>query len=157
VAIDASPDALVDGAWRARCRRLTNAAFLVESIERLPRELAGIADEVTVHFPWGSLLRGLLAADPAVLAPLATLLKEDGELRLLLSATERDGLAESSPRAFESGASAYAQHGLGLVEARWASTGDLRGARSSWAKRLQVGNLRSAAYARYRRREPLLG
>ena len=66
IAIDASPDALADGAWRAKRRGLRNVAFLVEGVERLPPDLAAIADEVTVHFPWGSLLRGVLEAEASV-------------------------------------------------------------------------------------------
>jgi len=73
-------------------------AFLIESVERLP-PLDGIAGEVTVHFPWGSLLAGLIAADPATLARLATLLEPGGELRMLISATARDRYARDRPRA----------------------------------------------------------
>jgi len=39
-------------------------------------------------------LRGLLAAEPAVLVPIAHLLRPQAELRVLLSATARDGHAE---------------------------------------------------------------
>jgi 16S rRNA (adenine(1408)-N(1))-methyltransferase len=149
--LDASPDALADGAWRAKRARLPNAAFLVDGVERLPRELAGVADEVTVHFPWGSLLRGLLATDEAVLAPLAHLLKAGGELRLLLSATDRDGFTEVTPSLLESRRSAFCEHGLELLRARHASRIDIEAAHSAWAKRLAVGRARSAVIARYRR------
>ena len=144
----------MDGAWRAKRRRLANVAFLVESVERLPSQLAGIATEVTVHVPWGSLLRGLLAPDPGVLAPLAMLLGDGGELRVLLSATERDGLPVSSPWLLEGQAGAFATHGLRLVDTRWATPADVSGARSSWSKRLQVGRARPAVLARYRRCQP---
>lgn len=151
VGLDASPDALAGGAWRAKRARLSNAAFLVDGIERLPRELVCVADEVTVHFPWGSLLRGLLAADQGVLAPLARLLKPGAELRVVLSATERDGLSEVTPSLLESRAGAFAEHGLGLRRARYASPADIVETHSAWAKRLAVGRARSAVVARYRR------
>lgn len=151
IGLDASPDALAGGAWRAKRARLPNAAFLVDGIERLPRELAGVADEVTVHFPWGSLLRGLLVADEAVLAPLAHLLKAGGELRLLLSATDRDGFTEVTPSLLESQRGAFRAHGLQLLHARHASRIDIDAAHSAWAKRLAVGRARSAVIARYRR------
>jgi 16S rRNA (adenine(1408)-N(1))-methyltransferase len=154
IGLDASPDALVRGAWRAHRKRLANAAFLVESVERLPSELAGTAHEVAVHFPWGSLLRGLLTPDRAVLAPLAMLLNDGGEIQVLLSATERDGLPEASPRLLEAQADGFGRCGLQLVETRWASTADVSRVRSSWAKRLQVGRARPAVLARYRRRQP---
>ncbi len=149
--LDANPDALASGAWRARRACLPNAAFLVEGVERLPRELACVADEVTVHFPWGSLLGGLLAADQTVLAPLAHLLKAGGELRVLLSATARDGLNEMTPSLLECHKSAFAEHGLELLRARHASPIDIDESHSAWAKRLAVGRARSAVIARYRR------
>jgi len=149
IALDASPDALSDGAWRAKRMRITNAAFLVEGVERIPNELTGLADEVTVHFPWGSLLRGLIAVDERVLSPLATLLKPDGELRLLLSATPRDGYSGLTPDDLWALAGSYAEYGLELAEARVATRVDIVASRSSWAKRL--GQRRPVVLARYSR------
>jgi 16S rRNA (adenine(1408)-N(1))-methyltransferase len=153
IAIDASADALVEGAWRAKRHRLENAAFLVESVERLPAELCALADEVAVHFPWGSLLRGILAADRAVLSPLAMLLRPQAQLRLLLSATRRDGYADVTPARMADLAGAYEANGLQLLTVRAASAEDLLESHSSWAKRLRVGRERSAVIARYRRRD----
>jgi 16S rRNA (adenine(1408)-N(1))-methyltransferase len=150
VAIDASADALAEGAWRAKRARLTNVAFLVEGVERLPAQLAGIADEVTVHFPWGSLLGGLLTAEAAVLAPIASLLKPGAELRVLVSATPRDGYVEVTPATLLAASNGYRDHGLELVEAREATMADTAASRSSWAKRL--GPARRAVLARYSRR-----
>ena len=155
IALDASPDALSAGAWRAKRARLTNAAFLVESVERIPNELAGLASEVTVRFPWGSLLRGLIAADDRVLTPLAKLLKPAGELRLLLSATPRDGYSGLTPDDLSALAGSYAEHGLELAEARVATRVDLATSRSSWAKRLGRG--RPVVFARYSRRSSRSG
>jgi 16S rRNA (adenine(1408)-N(1))-methyltransferase len=151
VAIDASPDALASGAWRAKRARLTNAAFLVEGVERLPRELAGVADEVTVHFPWGSLLRGLVDASSSVVGSIVGLMKVGAELRVLMSAADRDGYAELAPSLMGSRCATYAEHGLHLVEAAWASNAIVAESRSAWAKRLAVGRTRSAVLARYRR------
>ena len=149
IAIDASPDALATGAWRAKRARLENAAFLVEGVERLPVELADLADEVTIHFPWGSLLRGLIAADPRVLCPVARLLKPDAELRLLVSATVRDGHADFSPDWLRKIAPDYAECGLELDAVKPADRFETAASRSSWAKRLGAG--RPAVFARYSR------
>ncbi len=37
---------------------LSNVLFIQAAVEDLPSELDGVADEVHIHFPWGSLLRG---------------------------------------------------------------------------------------------------
>ena len=151
IAIDASPDALARGAWSAKRADLANAAFLVEGVERLPPELGRLADEVTVHFPWGSLLRGLLDGSSSVVGSLAALMKDGAELRVLLSAGERDGLTELTPSVISSRSETFAGHGLRLVDARWASGAIVAESRSAWAKRLGVGRTRPAVIARYRR------
>jgi 16S rRNA (adenine(1408)-N(1))-methyltransferase len=150
-AIDASPDALASGAWRAKRADLANAAFLVEGVERLPTELESLADEVTIHFPWGSLLRGLVGGSSAILRPIARLLKPSGELRILLSATDCDGVGEVTPAVVLALARAYGEHSLRLIEAEWATAEIVAASRSAWAKRLAVGRTRRAVGARYRR------
>src|SRR2546422_3238466 len=81
IALDASTDRLVDGARLARRHGVPNVLFVVSSIERLPDMLGGIADRGTIHFPWGSLLRGVTRDDEAVLAPLAGQLRYGGPLQ----------------------------------------------------------------------------
>ena len=151
IAIDASPDALSAGAWRAKRAGLENAAFLVEGVQRLPDELACLADEVTVHFPWGSLLRGLVDGSSSVVGPIAVLMKAGAELRVVMSTLDRDGFEELTPSRIASRCGAYAEHGLRLVEADWASSAIVVESRSAWAKRLGVGRARRAVIARYRR------
>ena len=151
IAIDASPDALASGAWRAKRARVANAAFLVEGIERLPRELSCVADEVTVHFPWGSLLRGLLDGSSSVVDPIANLMKPGAELRVLMSVVGRDAFADVTPSIIASRCATYAEHGLHFVDAKWASAAIVAESRSAWAKRLAGGRAREAVVARYRR------
>src|SRR4030088_863827 len=69
---------------------LANAQFVVASAESLPLEISGVATSLTVHFPWGSLLNGLISADPAMLAGLVRMALPGATLTLLLSVTERD-------------------------------------------------------------------
>ncbi len=151
IALDASPDALASGAWRAKRARLANAAFLVEGVECLPPELARLADEVTVHFPWGSLLRGLVDGHGDVIGPIANVMKAGAELRVLMSVVDRDGFGELTPTLVIARRDAYEVHGLRLIEAVWASGATVSDSRSAWAKRLAVGRARQAVVARYRR------
>lgn len=47
-----------------------NVLFIQAAVEDLPVELNGVADEVHIHFPWGSLLRAVAAGDLPVLENL---------------------------------------------------------------------------------------
>ena len=49
---------------------LANVLFIQAAVEALPPELDGGADEVHIHFPWGSLLRAVATGDEAVLRSL---------------------------------------------------------------------------------------
>jgi 16S rRNA (adenine(1408)-N(1))-methyltransferase len=49
---------------------LPNVLFIQAAVESMPPELEGVADEVHVHFPWGSLLRAVATGDEAVLQNL---------------------------------------------------------------------------------------
>jgi 16S rRNA (adenine(1408)-N(1))-methyltransferase len=40
-----------------------NALFGVASVEHLPNELRHIAHNITINYPWGSLLRAIVAPD----------------------------------------------------------------------------------------------
>jgi len=106
---------------------------------------------VTVHFPWGSLLRGLVDGSSSVVGPIASVMKVGAQLRVLMSAVDRDGFGPLTPSVIASGCGLYAEHRLRLVEAEWASSVVVTESRSAWAKRLAVGRQRRAVIARYRR------
>jgi 16S rRNA (adenine(1408)-N(1))-methyltransferase len=57
-----------------------------------------------VQFPWGSLLRGILGHEDAVLAGVAQLLAPGAEGVVLLSVVPRDGVAPLPSRAALDGA-----------------------------------------------------
>jgi 16S rRNA (adenine(1408)-N(1))-methyltransferase len=141
--VDASADAMREASRRAAAAPsrggLPNARFFVEAAEALPGPLAGAADLVTVTMPWGSLLRGVLGQDTAVLRGLAGLLAEDGRLEALVSVTPRDGLAgiaELAPGHREAIAIAAGAVGLHLVTFRPATGEEVAATGSSWARRL---------------------
>jgi 16S rRNA (adenine(1408)-N(1))-methyltransferase len=96
----------------------------------------GIADLVTVHFPWGSLLRGVIGQELSVASRLAGLVKPGGNLRLLVSAAERDrrsGLAVIEP---EEVVAAWLRLGFRAIACRPATPAAVAASRSTWAKRL---------------------
>ena len=106
---------------------------------------------MTVSFPWGSLLRGLIGGSSSVVGPIASLMKPEATLCVLISTVDRDGVGEVTPSVIAAQRGAYAAHGLHLVVARWATDVDVAASHSAWAKRLVVGRGRPAVIARYRR------
>jgi 16S rRNA (adenine(1408)-N(1))-methyltransferase len=157
VGVDANAAAMAVASRRAAAtpRRggLPNALFVVAAVEALPAELDGLADLVTVHFPWGSLLRGLLDADPATMTALTRVMRPGATLSLLLSTTDRDrgaGVAPLQEPAVRALAAAYADWGLEATEARPATAADVAAARSTWGKRLGAGGRRPAWLLRAR-------
>jgi 16S rRNA (adenine(1408)-N(1))-methyltransferase len=123
---------------------LPNALFLAAAAEALDPVLDFCADLVTVTFPWGSLLRGALALHEAaaVTVSIARLVRRDGRVSMFLSVTARDviaGLPCLDNEALADVASRYAELGLCLVEARPATTEEVRASGSTWARRLRAG------------------
>lgn len=134
---------MAESSRRADRRGPRNAVFYAAGAEALaPSPLAGAADLVTVTFPWGSLLRGVVGLDPAALRGVAATLAVRGRLEVLASVVATDGIegldcldarAEPAIRA------AWDAAGLRLIGMRPASRMDVEAAGSSWARRLGAG------------------
>jgi hypothetical protein len=129
-----------------------NACFVVAPAESLPRDLDGAADEVRVHLPWGSLLRGLVAGDPCIVEPLARLCADGAEVVALVSSIDRDRLPIRLPDDVVAAEPAYAAAGLTLLEVRAALGDEIRAIGTTWTKRLAIGRGRPAFIVRLERR-----
>jgi 16S rRNA (adenine(1408)-N(1))-methyltransferase len=149
IGVDASAAAMADASRKAARRdTLPNALFAVAAAERPPAPLRGVAGSLTVNFPWGSLLRGLLGHDEAVLAGIAELLAPGAEGAVLVSVVPRDGVPPIPPA--DELAAAYVRHGLELLESRPATAAEVAASGSSWAKRLRAGAARPVTLLRLR-------
>jgi 16S rRNA (adenine(1408)-N(1))-methyltransferase len=145
--LDASAAAMAEVSRRAAgpARRggRPNARFLVAAAETPPAAIQGIADLVSVRFPWGSLLRGCVGLDAPAAAGVAALVAPGGTLELLLAPSARDGL-DSVPlevSAVVAGvAAAFDPFGLAVSTGRPASAAEVAGSGSTWAKRLRHGD-----------------
>ncbi|WP_157107872.1 methyltransferase domain-containing protein [Nocardia amikacinitolerans] len=147
IGVDANAAGMIEASRKAARGKLTNALFVAAAAERLPVELDGVADAVTVYFPWGSLLRGVVTADPVVAAGLAGLLKPGAALSILVSVTEHDrgsGLPPIGENELRALAEPYAAHGLTIDEVTPATASDIAATGSSWGKRLGAGSQRNA-------------
>jgi 16S rRNA (adenine(1408)-N(1))-methyltransferase len=132
IGIDADAASMAEAGRRATRGGVGNAVLVAADALGLPDELAGLAELVTIHFPWGSLLHAAACADGA----LTRLVGPGGRYRVLLSSSAADataGLTQLDPLALER---ACLDAGLDLVASRPASFDDARAAYSSWGKRL---------------------
>ncbi len=63
-----------------------NMLFVIAQAEHLPRELSGLAAHITINFPWGSLLEGLLHRERNLLTTLQVVAAPRASLDILLNA-----------------------------------------------------------------------
>ncbi len=76
-------------------KSLPNALYLIANAEALPAELCGLASHITVNFPWGSLLTGLLESGSKVIENLRMIAQPGATLAIVLnsSALLKEGLS----------------------------------------------------------------
>ena len=77
-----------------------NALFAIANAQTLPRELYGLATHMTINFPWGSLLNGLLMGNTALLGGLSTIAPPGARIEspIELRCISRSGLGARSHR-----------------------------------------------------------
>ena len=134
---------------------LPNVLFLQASIEDLPSELDGVADEVHVHFPWGSLLRVVANGDGTGLNHLRRICARDALLEVVIgldperdrSEIERLGLSELTVEHIDRElALQYRAAGFEILERGVLGQSEWPKLRTSWAKRLQGNESREVTY-----------
>jgi len=149
VGVDAVAEAMAETSRRAAAKPTRggapNAMFLCAAAETLPGLLAGAADEITVHYPWGSLLRALASPEVAVLAKLAALGKPGASFTALINVQPLRDAAQAGRLGL---AGAALLHDPGRLAAEYARAGlerlrvrDVTGEpvpETSWAKHLAV-------------------
>jgi 16S rRNA (adenine(1408)-N(1))-methyltransferase len=135
VGIDASRENLRETSRSAP----SNALFVIANALRLPPEFRGLADTITINFPWGSLLKGLLTNDPALMVGLVTMARPNASLEVRLNG---GALAEAG-WSLEEGAhrvrEVLAVNGFEVCPPIWMAAYELRSYPTTWAKRLAFG------------------
>jgi 16S rRNA (adenine(1408)-N(1))-methyltransferase len=144
IGIDACRENLHEVSRRAP----SNALFAIANARALPLELRGLAASVTINFPWGSLLNGLLDNDPALLAGLAMMMRPHAELEVRLNG---GALAEAG-WSLEDGAGrvrgVLAANGFDVQMPFMLTAQALKACPTTWAKRLAFGRDPRAMYLR---------
>lgn len=118
---------------------LPNLLYVIANAQSLPHELSRLFSHVTINFPWGSLLQGLLASDSRLLCGLESTLGSGTQLEVRLNggALSEAGwdLANGTERVCQS--LTYA--GWYICSQKKMDTAILRKFPSTWAKRLAFG------------------
>ena len=134
---------------------LPNVLFIQAAVEALPPELDGVADEVHIHFPWGSLLRAMATADEAVLRSLRRLCAPGALVEIIIgldpkrdqSEIEALGLPTLTDEFLEMRlVPRYEASGFEVLECGVLAPEEWPKLRTSWAKRLQGSAERALIY-----------
>ena len=119
--------------------KLPNMLFVIASAQDLPCELSGLISNITVNFPWGSLLESLLAGDTLLLSGLSSIATKNAHIDIFLNG---GAMAEQGVD-LEYGASQIYDN---LWNAGWQSNApipmnidDLQKYPTTWARRLAHG------------------
>jgi 16S rRNA (adenine(1408)-N(1))-methyltransferase len=125
-----------------------NLLLVRAPIEGVPPELNGIAADVSVQLPWGSLLEGIVLAREEVLGGLAALCLPGARLRVTLNG---EIWLDSTPARYEHlpvptpeyvadvVAAGLARAGIRVAEVRYASAEEAKALPTTWARRLVHG------------------
>ena len=132
-----------------------NVLFIQSAVEDLPTELDGVADEVHVHFPWGSLLRAVATGDIDVLRNLRRICARGALLEVVIgldperdqSEIERLGISSLSLEFIDNVlVSNYAAARFRIIERGIIGASEWPRLNTSWAKRLQGNERRAITY-----------
>jgi 16S rRNA (adenine(1408)-N(1))-methyltransferase len=119
--------------------RLANMLFVIANAQELPCEFSGLFSHVTINFPWGSLLEGLLAAEPGLMSGLTSVARPEAQVEIHLNG---GALAEAGT-SLKAGAEAICEnmncHGWKLIKPCPMDDRTLRSFPTTWARRLAHG------------------
>lgn len=125
---------------------LPNAMFVQAAVEDLPEEFAASADEIHIHFPWGSLLKAVTTGDEKVLTSLRRISAPEGLLEIVIgidpirdrSEIERLEIPDLTPVVLHSFlVPKYRSAGFKLIDHGRLDTAKWSKLNTSWARKLQ--------------------
>jgi hypothetical protein len=135
IGIDACRENLHEVSRRAP----TNAMFVITNALMLPAELCGLAAHVTINFPWGSLLEGLITDEPSLLDGLVMIARPNAGIEVRLNGGALAEIGWSLEAGAERVRAVLAANGFKMQPLRSLSAVELRSCPTTWAKRLAFG------------------
>ena len=145
-------DACRDNLYAASRHAPNNALFLIANICTMPAGLVRLASAITINFPWGTLLAGLLDDGSPLLATLARLARPGATLHIRLNGGALAEAGYSLEAGGEQVRRLARRAGFHVAAPLPLVAGDLRAYPTTWAKRLAFGRDPHALYlaGRYR-------
>ncbi|MBN2238928.1 MAG: hypothetical protein JW712_04070 [Dehalococcoidales bacterium] len=136
---------------------IENALFVLGNIEDLPHELDGVANQVFINFPWGSLLKAVLLVENPAWDSLKRLCMKGAYIDVLFSYQPESEGTEFSRLGIPDIDITYltgvmvpklADKGFKCIEIKNVDENELKRYPSSWAKKLSHGRDRAYYYLR---------
>ena len=155
IGIDSAGDNMVKYSVKSQrklCKGgLDNVLYCTAAIESIPEALVDIGDKITVNFPWGSLLEGIVKGDNLILNAIVKMAKKNCFFRVVFSYTELYESGEIERRELPDLSISYIENTLVpyynkkkiiITEIKLFSNEDLRKLNTLWAKKLMVSKKR---------------
>jgi len=141
---------------------LPNVMFVQAAIEDLPEELSQAADEIHIHFPWGSLLKAVATGDGEVLRSLRRIAAPECLLEIVIgidpvrdkAEIQRLDIPELTPIVLHSYLiPKYLGAGFELIDHGRLDSSQWSKLETSWARKLQSNQDRRVIYLSFRARD----
>lgn len=126
----------------------SNALYVIADARSLPREFYGIASWITINFPWGSLLKGLLVGEATLLDGLVAAARPGTVLEVRLNGGALAEVGWSLEVAERQMRQVLHEWGFVVEPVERMDAQALRACPTTWAKRLAFGRDPRACYLR---------
>jgi len=160
IGIDANAKPLEKISMKATRRKpskggLPNVLFVQAAIENLPEELNAAADEIHIHFPWGSLLSAVVAGQKDVLNSLRRICAPECLVEIVIGIDEERDKSEIERLELPQLSSDYLENvlipkyqaaGFEIIDKGILLPADWSKLETSWARKLQGGSNRQVIY-----------
>ena len=119
--------------------KLQNMLFVIASAQDLPGEFNGLFSQVTINFPWGSLLESLLAGDPSLMCTILSITRPEAQIEIRLNGGALAEAGTDLDTGVETVYQNMSRYGWKLKRPHLMNDCALRGFPTTWAKRLAYG------------------
>jgi 16S rRNA (adenine(1408)-N(1))-methyltransferase len=134
---------------------LPNAMFVQAAVEDLPEEFDGVADEIHIHFPWGSLLKAVATGERRIVESLRRIAAPGCVLEIIIgidpvrdrNELERLDIPALTPVVLHSFlVPKYTSAGFQVLECEELDRAEWSRLETSWARKLGGNNMRSVFF-----------